>query len=219
VDEKHLRTDELVALVELGRLKEALQKRDEWFKRTDLFAKTQWNQGQVNLCLSMEMSANGHPADAQAVLSDAVQWYRDNPAMLELEPRPVPCNHWLAFAPLYYAGQWDDARALYQRMLARDSLSSLAHEALGAIAAHERNLDDVRRMDEWLTTHAHRETGRSTYARARIAALLGDRDRAILLLRKAFDEGLSNRMYIRLDPDLATLRNLPAYRQLFELRG
>jgi hypothetical protein len=74
-------------------------------------------------------------------------------------------------------------------------------------------------MSEWLANHPSREKGRPTYARARIAALLGDSARAVTLLQQAFDEGLMFRMFIHLDPDLESLRDLPGYRRLFALAG
>jgi tetratricopeptide (TPR) repeat protein len=216
-DEEHLRTEELVALIELGRLKEALERRDDWFKRTEPFANNFWNPGQVDLCLAMELRAHNHPVETQSLLRQAEDWYRQNPRAQQSEPVPIPCTIRL-FSPAYYLGQWNEARATYQRMLASDSTSVLAHEGLGVLAARSHDLLQVGRIDRWLATHGS-EKGRSSYARARMAALLGDRDHAVALLRDAFEQGLWHRMYVRLDPDLATLHDLPSFRQLFEVRG
>jgi hypothetical protein len=131
---------------------------------------------------------------------------------------PFPCTTRL-LAPLYYDGRLDEARTLYRRALAHDSVSIFAHEALGAVAARQRDMGEAALMDQWLADHPSRENGRSTYARARIALLLGDTARAMTLLRQAFDEGLMFRMYIHVDPDLEPLRGLPAYRQLVALTG
>jgi hypothetical protein len=60
--------------------------------------------------------------------------------------------------------------------------------------------------------------GRHTYWRARIAALLGDREGAVALLRQAIQEG---RMYPELHAqmDLAPLHGLPAFEELIRHKG
>jgi hypothetical protein len=49
------------------------------------------------------------------------------------------------------------------------------------------------------------------YARARIAGLLGERERAIGLLREAAQKGFSGWQWAHRDPDLAPLRANPAF--------
>lgn len=210
--------DELVALVELGRLTEMKQRRDAWFRRADLFTNSEMNPGQVNLCIGLELRAHGNPTAAKSLITEAAAWYRTHSADQQSGVAPFPCTTRL-LAPLYYDGRWDEARALYQRGLAQDSASSFAHEALGALAARRRDRDETTVMDRWLANHPSLEKGRSTYARARIAALLGESDHAVTLLQQAFDEGLMFRMYIHVDPDLESLHDLPAYRRLFALTG
>jgi hypothetical protein len=217
-DNPHLRTDELLALVELGRFAEMRQRRDSWFHQPNPFANSDFNPAQVNLCIGMELRSHGNPAGGNALIAEAAAWYRTHPAKLEAVTAPFPCTHRL-IAPLYYQGRWDEARVLYGGMLASDSSASFAHEALGALAARRHDLAEATLMSEWLANHPSREKGRSTYARARIAALLGDSARAVTLLQQAFDEGLMFRMFIHLDPDLESLRDLPGYRRLFALAG
>ena len=216
-DDPHMRKDELLALARLGNYAELKQRRDAWFQRTELFAKSPITPGQVNLCIGTDLRAHGHPVEGQAFIADASDWYRIHPAEQEAGPE-ITCSMRL-LAPLYYQGRWDEATALYRRMLAADSTSNLAHEALGALAARRGDRVEYARMDQWLTNHQHRLKGRSTYARARMAALLGDKARAVMLLQQAFDEGLRHRMFVHDDPDLETLRDLPAYRHLVALTG
>ncbi|HEY8166567.1 MAG TPA: hypothetical protein VIF83_13520, partial [Gemmatimonadaceae bacterium] len=217
-DVPFLRIDELTALAALGDIKELKARRAAWFGRTDLLPNGVWTPSQIDLCVGSELRAHGHPAEARAVLDAAAKWDRNNSRDQEGEPVPLVCSVRL-FAPTYYLGNWDEARALYKRMLAADSSSTLAHEGLGALAARRRDLTEVRAMDDWLSTHPHSENGRTTYARARMAVLLGDRERGMSLLREAFDQGLSYRAYVHLDPDMEPLRNHPAYRQLVEIKG
>jgi serine/threonine-protein kinase len=217
-DDPGLRMDELLALVGLDRFAEMKQRRDLLFQRIEAFANSDFNPGQVNLCVGMELQAHDNPAAGKALIAEAATWYRAHPARQQSVTAPFPCTYRL-FAPIYYEGRWDEARELYLPMLSQDSAALLAHEALGAIAARRHDSAEARRMSEWLAHNPSREKGRTTYARARIAALLGDRPRAVTLLQQAFDEGLGYRMFIHLDPDMESLRDLPGYRRLFALTG
>jgi hypothetical protein len=46
--------------------------------------------------------------------------------------------------------------------------------------------------------------------------LLGDRDRAVELLREARSQGMDLAMFVHLDPDLQSLREYPPYTALFQ---
>jgi hypothetical protein len=48
--------------------------------------------------------------------------------------------------------------------------------------------------------------------------LRNDRERAVALLRQAFDQGLRGRMFLHLDPDFEPLRDYPPYRELIRPR-
>jgi hypothetical protein len=67
-------------------------------------------------------------------------------------------------------------------------------------------------MDAWLASRP--ENARAAYDRARLAALAGDRERAVALVRRAFELGLRYRMFLHLDPDFESLREYPPYREL-----
>jgi hypothetical protein len=70
-------------------------------------------------------------------------------------------------------------------------------------------------MDRWLArqpTH-----GTVTLIRAKLALLRGDREEAMRLLRRAYDEG--RRTPDDVDPDLEPLRGDSAYRELYRPQG
>jgi hypothetical protein len=69
-------------------------------------------------------------------------------------------------------------------------------------------------MDQWLARQPPR--GHATFARARLALLKGDREGALRLLRRAYDEG--HRKPDHIDPDLEPLRGDSAYRELYRPR-
>ena len=213
-DAPGLRIEELIALARLGRLAEMTERRKAWLPR----AEHPRTPGQVNLCLAAELKAHGHAAEGEVLIDEAAEWYRAHPVEEQTIPTPVPCSM-LLLAPIYYQGRWNEARTYYLRILASDSSNEAAHAAMGAIAARRGDRDDAAAMDRWLAAHPSVRRGRSTYARARIAAILGDRERAMDLLQQAFNEGLNHRMFIHVDPDMEPLHDLPAYRQLFALKG
>ena len=116
------------------------------------------------------------------------------------------------FSAFYYTGRWAEARAGYQHRLAEDTTDLKAHAALGALAVRRGDRAEADRMDAWLA--AGRRTRRAAYARARLAALGGDRERAVPSLRQPSTWASRYRMYLHLDPDFESLRDYPPYREL-----
>ena len=152
------------------------------------------------------------------MLVSGAQWSRTHLPRDGSIPVDVVHTHRL-FVPIYYADMFEETKSFYQNVLAHDSLNLEAHEALGAVAARRRDVETMHRMDEWLAVHPSGENGRSSYSRARIAALAGQTDRALLLLEKAMTEGLKIRMNVHSDPDMSALRKFPRYQKLLAIRG
>ena len=61
--------------------------------------------------------------------------------------------------------------------------------------------------------------GQTQYRRACIAANLGDRDRALDLLRRSVLEGYNNYIGMHRDPDLETLWDDPGFLEILKPRG
>ncbi len=61
--------------------------------------------------------------------------------------------------------------------------------------------------------------GANTYWRARIAALLGERERAVSLLRDGFAQGRSYGAYLHAEYDLEPLRGYPPFEELLRPKG
>jgi tetratricopeptide (TPR) repeat protein len=159
-------------------------------------------------CMALELQAHGYPEAARRVRERIIAWY--GPAINDATRDDTPCMA-AYFSVFYYTGRWDAARAGYEHRLAEDSTSIKAHAALGALAVRRGDKAEADRMEAWLAAH---EGARTTRARARMAALRGDRQRAVDLLREAFEQRLAGRMFLHLDPDFASLRDFPAYREL-----
>jgi len=61
--------------------------------------------------------------------------------------------------------------------------------------------------------------GTNTLWRARIAALLGERDESIALLQRTFGEGLVYGIWMRCDTDLELLHGFPSFEELTRPTG
>jgi Flp pilus assembly protein TadD len=207
-------TEEAVALAALGRVAEA-ERLAVGFLPERYDSEELWSP-QTAECVALELRAHGQPEASRRVMERVAAWFEPGNEISSATVDLLPCM-WHFFSASYYLGQWDKARAAYQELLARDSTSLKAHAALGALAIRQGDHAEARRMDEWL--QAHPGNSRATQARARLAALRGDREGAVSLLRQAFDQGLNGRMFVHIDPDFESLRDYPPYRELVRPKG
>ena len=156
------------------------------------------------LCLALEVRAHGHPREGLAMVRRVSGWFAAHPAVDPVPEGKIPCL-WLLLSSRYYTGDSAEARAEYQRALVRDSTNREAWAGLGALAARSGDHATVSRIDRWLAKRTDTR-GMAAYDRARIAAILDDRDQAVSLLTQAFQEGLRGRFSVHLDPDFESLR-------------
>jgi tetratricopeptide (TPR) repeat protein len=168
-----------------------------------------WPTPMATECVALELRAHGHPAESQRVLEKVVAWY-GSAGINDATRDDYPCAQ-ILFSSFYYTGRWEAAHQGYEHLLAQDSASVKAHAALGALAVRRGDQAEAARMDEWL---AHRTNPSASYARARLAALRGDRDEAVRLVRQSLQHGLRGVMFLHLDPDFESLRDYPPYREL-----
>ena len=131
-----------------------------------------------------ELRAHGH-------IEAAAQW------LVPLVSTPVtsPSDTTLATALLEgdleaAAGRWDNARRVYAAGLVGHLGNPDLLGRLGSTAAHLGDSAAAKRFDRALAQLPPKfQFGRQTYARARIAAALGDKAGAVSLLRTAWVEG------------------------------
>jgi Flp pilus assembly protein TadD len=93
---------------------------------------------------------------------------------------------------LYAAERWEEARAVYAALYRGDSTNI---EFLGGLGVSEARLGHRAEAEALAGRLATRNPpwsgGRSPFWRARIAAVLGDRDGAVTALREAIAQGIS----------------------------
>jgi tetratricopeptide (TPR) repeat protein/TolB-like protein len=161
----------------------------------------------------LELAAHGHAAAAQQASDRAITWLKAQSPDQQASPH---ARRGLAYL-LNSAGRWDEALAIYRSVTAPDSNDFDGWATLGDLAARRGDRAEAERIERLLTAMARRgkkgAPGESwaLYGRARIAGLLGERARAIGLLRQAAQMGFSGWPVAHRDPDLAPLRADPAF--------
>jgi tetratricopeptide (TPR) repeat protein len=162
---------------------------------------------------SLELSAHGHVDASKRTVTRALDWYRTATAR---DSTSAALRFGRAIAT-YVHGDLSGARTQFERLLRDDPASTDYLGFLGAIAARQ---GDTARAESFANTLAAMDGaylyGRQTRWRARIAALLGEHDRSLNLLRSAFQDGISLAMgqdwfWLHIDPDLASLRDRPDF--------
>jgi serine/threonine-protein kinase len=171
--------------------------------------------GAVMRVVGAELRTHGHEAAARGAFAQALAWHESRPP----DERSAAGSRTRVGTLLYDLGRWDEARVLFEQ-LAVEQPGEVDHRGyLGALAARRGDQATARAADSALA--GLREPyllGRHTYWRARIAALLGDRERAVTLLRAALQEG---RTYLSVhgEVDFTPLHDTPSFRDLVRPKG
>ncbi len=137
--------------------------------------------------VAMELRAHGYPDAARAVLQRALDWLEARPAE-EAQQIGSGYSHssysHLVGDCLYKLERWEGARTLYEELLAESPQDTVALARLGAIAVRQGDAARARAISDQLAEHP----GGQTLGRARIAALLGEREDAMAFLREAYHQ-------------------------------
>jgi Flp pilus assembly protein TadD len=124
---------------------------------------------------------------------------------------------------MYEARRWDDALRVYQELAEEYPESPAYLGALGRLAARHGDREAALRVSGELQTARYPplETMTAVLQRARIAALLGDRDEAVTLARAfvyQMPSGLTGR-HLRADIDFESLHDYPPFQELMPPKG
>lgn len=167
----------------------------------------------TRLALALELRAHGHGPSSDSVLAELVEWYGERP-----QDSPVG-EHLTGATALRLTGRVDEAIAIMTRLVARDTLRLDFRGILGTLHARSGNGAAAQGISQQLAAvnepYLH---GLVPVWRARIAALLGDREQAVRLLHDAFREGWRHGTWLHRDVDLESLRGFGPYRDLVRPR-
>jgi TolB-like protein len=171
--------------------------------------------------VARDLDAHGYSAEARELYERTLAWYRSRP---QEEQNQMEYDYAVV---LYGAGHWAEARAVVQHLIATGGASDDgdldiwhrgAQSYLGGIAAHLRDQREMDRVDRWLAGRKGPYlTGVPTFDRARMAAISGDRERAITLIRLAMDQGYPlflGDLGLHNDPDFKNLWGYPPFEEL-----
>ncbi len=200
------------ALAALGRIKD-LQKLFEESKT--LPPQSDYSPGMIILVAGRELRAHGFRGDAVQILNQALQWFESRPA----EEKASVDNRAALAETLYVLGKWAEAKELFEGLHsnAPDDIKFLGY--LGAIAVQMGDKEEAQKISKQLEENKKPYLyGDPTYWRARIAALLGDQEGAVKLIRQATKEGFA---YFDLHPteDFESLADYPPFIQLMKPKG
>jgi DNA-binding winged helix-turn-helix (wHTH) protein/tetratricopeptide (TPR) repeat protein len=203
---------ETAALAGLGRVEEIHRVIDE----TMSVAPRHGTHGEVMQSAAEELRVHGHRAASLQVAGRAIVWFRARPESVASTEA-----HRAALArALYLAERWDEAKTAFEGLAAEQPSSVEYAGYLGAIAARQRRSNEARQASDTLHNRASRELfGRHTYWRARIAALLGEHQRAVELLREAVGQGLHLGQQIHRTPDFDQLADFGPFAELVAPRN
>jgi predicted Zn-dependent protease len=115
---------------------------------------------------------------------------------------------------LYAAERLGEARALVDTLVQRYPESVGLLGLRGRIAARLGDSATAQAASNALLAAAYSTRESNALTRARIAALLGQRDVAMRLLRDAVAQGETQPLRMREDPDLLVLRDYPPFETL-----
>jgi DNA-binding SARP family transcriptional activator len=182
----------------------------------DLPPQPGWSAGRIMLLAAAELRAHGHRAAATAAAERAANWYRQD---AELSPFTAFARGEQARA-LCLAERWSEAERIYSELAPEFPQNVEYRGRLAVLAARRGDAPGAALGDEDLRQLARPYLfGRETAWRARVAAQLGDADRAVRLLVRAFAEGYPHGVEVHADQDLEPLRDHEVFQRLLHPRG
>jgi len=211
-DVEYVRHYELSALVALGRLNEVESVIDDCTALSDRRA----FQCQVVRTVALELRAHGHWGALPALVDRATRLYDG----LVNEEAATEWDHSQVASMLYSIECWEQARGLFER-LSSDNPDDLGYMGyLGCLAARRGDRETAVRISAQLRQVKRPYLfGQNTYWCACIAAQLGERERAMELLREAFAQGDEFGAWLHRDMNLQPLWAYPPFEDLIRPRG
>jgi tRNA A-37 threonylcarbamoyl transferase component Bud32/tetratricopeptide (TPR) repeat protein len=211
-DNEYLRLYELLALVALGRLDEVNRVIDECKTLSD----AREFQCLVVSRVAGELRVHGHWDASSKLVDRAAQLHEE----LGREESPSESDRSYVAGMLYSVECWEQARVLFER-LSSDNPDDIDYTGyLGCLAARRGDREAAARISAQLRQVKRPYLfGENTYWCACIAAQLGERERAMELLREAFAQGYEFGAGLHRDMDLQPLWGYPPFEDLIRPKG
>jgi len=146
----------------------------------------------------------------------AIDWYRNRPPGEAAREN----NRFNLARALYLAEQWGEAGTIFEE-LAKEYPDEIRYKGyLGALAARRGDREQALMIStEVASIDRPYLFGENTYWRASIAALLGESEQAVELLREAFAQGRAYVVGLHRDINLESLRDFAPFQELLRPKG
>lgn len=165
--------------------------------------------GDVIMQAALELRAHGFIKEAEKYAAMAVEWYRNHQAGANDREN--------LGTVLYLAGNFDEAKLIFQQLANENPGKPEYIGYLGALAVKMGNHDEaVNYSEELMNMKRPYLFGRHIFWSARIAALLGERETALKLLNESFAQGNSFGVYIHTTIDFETLCDYEPFTELLK---
>jgi len=165
--------------------------------------------------VARELAYRGDTVTARQAAMRAIGWYRGRRA----DERNTIEERLVAAWSLEMIGAYPEAERIARQLVAEDSANVDFRGELAGLAAERGDTALANSLDRWLAAQPVARVGWSaSIYRARVAALLGRRDSAVVRTREAFDEGMWPR-WLHQEPALVPLRARPDFAALIKPRG
>jgi tetratricopeptide (TPR) repeat protein/tRNA A-37 threonylcarbamoyl transferase component Bud32 len=165
---------------------------------------------------AVELGGHGYPEAARTLFDRAIRWYAtvspDDAASVE---------HRMGYgSTLYAAESWDEATGVFEALAEELPDHVETRAMLGVLAARRGDREQAASISKWLRSLDRPYLfGQHTFNRARIAAVLGEPDRAVALLREAFGKGYYYTHQIPMHIDFRSLSDYAPYQDLVRPKG
>jgi DNA-binding SARP family transcriptional activator/TolB-like protein len=178
--------DHLALMQAVGRALAAMGRLEAVDSILDAMASKPGVDANIQIALvGLELRAHGHSGAAESALARALEGYA---------PQPPGQNRYNRGRAFYYTGRWADADTLFAALVelnpeARNNLAVLYRGHRGATLARMGRREEAMEIDRWLAAIPEGPglRGLNRAWRARIAAVLGERDAAVRHFRDALD--------------------------------
>ena len=170
-----------------------------------------WDYGLLLTETAEELRAHGHPGEAATYFAELRDWL----AVRDTAPRVK----WRLVQALYAMGRLPEARTQLAtlRRAQPDNVDYVGMTGLIDARTGQR-VAALQIADSLAARHRPYEFGTPNQYRARIAAVLGDKETAVAALRQCRAEGRPYHLWIHRDIDLESLHGYPPFEAILQSR-
>ncbi|MBI4421652.1 MAG: serine/threonine protein kinase [Gemmatimonadetes bacterium] len=163
-----------------------------------------------------ELLAHGHDDAARRLLPKVLELYEGSATQSRASREDS-----MGYATvLFWTGDLARSKDWWQRLAAARDADGVAHRYLVHISAREGDRERaLRESEQWAFNPPPFYPGRVSYRQAEVAASMGDKSRAVELLRRAFAEGFPLGIGIHRDMLLRPIWNEPGFKELIRPKG